>query len=201
MQTSLNDVFSSKILRCKWSLPILVVLYEGPHRFSDLCKKISLDAKSLSRKLDILASHGYVEHVGQVYSLNKRGEILVDAAKLLTNHIPVTVVAEVLKCKWTKQILVGLLDSPKFSSEVVSAIRGLSWKVASNRFKKLVNSGLVRACYDLGARPIRVRYELTSKGKLFAAWLATHYPILEEDLNRTSAQSYYTVGAMKTTGE
>lgn len=174
----------------------------GATKFSAVSRKLMLDPKTLSRKLETLSRHGFVEYTGYGYVLTELGEAVVEYVKPLTFHLPTAVVAEVLKCKWMKEILVSLLESAKHSSELVAAIPGLSWKIASDRFRKLIQSGLIRPSYEIGSRPVRVRYELTSKGRLLAAWLTLYRLQTSGVAGRSSGtQSYYTVGSCESSGE
>jgi DNA-binding HxlR family transcriptional regulator len=57
------------------------------------------------------------------------------------------------------------------SVELVNSVSGLSWKVASERLRKLERMGLVSRRYLFGRVPVRVVYSLTARGRLVAGWL------------------------------
>lgn len=188
-----DKVFTSPVFRCKWSLPIIVFLSTAPARFSEMVKGLGVNPKMLSAKLDSLVRHGFVVSGWDGYRLTDKGVLAAETVRPVTQHVDAEVLAEVLKCKWTREMLVCLLKGPLYSSEVVAGVPGLSWKVASDRFRKLVEGGLVFRGVESGMAPVRVRYGLTAKGRLVASWLKTVLLVGEEGAVGGSAQSYYSV--------
>jgi DNA-binding HxlR family transcriptional regulator len=166
------SVLDLPLFRCKWSVPLMVALSLRPHRFSELEKTLGVSSKVLSRKLTSLSSMGYVEFREGRYYLTRLGAMLAERLKTVaTSTVEAAVVAEVLKCKWPKELLTILLNGPMHSVELVKSVSGLSWKVASERLRKLERMGLVSRRYLFGRVPVRVVYSLTARGRLVAGWL------------------------------
>ncbi|MCS6769277.1 MAG: winged helix-turn-helix transcriptional regulator [Candidatus Caldarchaeum sp.] len=162
---------SPAILRCRHSLPILSTLYLRPTRFSEIGRTLNIRSNVLVRKLSALETHGLVEQTSSGYALTEYGRALMDGFYPLISEVEPQVVAEVLKCKWSKEILRNLLKGPRYSAEIVNSLRGLSWKVASDRLKKLQRLGLVNRLVMAESSPVRVAYVLTRKGKMTAMWM------------------------------
>jgi DNA-binding HxlR family transcriptional regulator len=71
---------------------------------------------------------------------------------------------ELLGKRWTALIIRVLLDGPKRFKDISHVIPNMSDKMLSERFKEMEIAGLiVRRVYD--EMPVRIEYELTSKGK------------------------------------
>ncbi|MEM4560596.1 MAG: winged helix-turn-helix transcriptional regulator [Candidatus Caldarchaeum sp.] len=170
------------VLRCKHALPILSAIYPRPQRFSDIGRKLGIHDNVLVRKLESLVSHGLVELTSGGYALTEGGRRLMDTLQPLMNEVEPEVVAEVLKCKWSKEILKKLVKGPRYSVEVVDGIAGLSWKVASERLKKLQRLGLVSRTVVSEQSPVRVVYGLTRKGMVVAWWVELLTPTMGEGL-------------------
>jgi DNA-binding HxlR family transcriptional regulator len=73
---------------------------------------------------------------------------------------------DVLSKPWSAEILNVLQDGPLRFSEIASAAEGVGDKVLSARLKDLEARGLVTRQVEPGP-PVRVAYELTSKGCAF----------------------------------
>jgi DNA-binding HxlR family transcriptional regulator len=177
--------FPTHLFRCKWTVPLIVDLMQGPRRFADLVKSLGISRKVLSSKLSSLMVHGVVSVDEAGYRLTVKGLAIAELVKPLTSHVAPHVLAEVLKCKWSREILTTLRQGSLYSAELVAAINGLSWKIASDRLRKLCNHGLVEKTIHINQAPIRVQYSLTPRGKLLAAWLTTH---IQHDAHNHSPQ-------------
>ncbi|MCS6783861.1 MAG: winged helix-turn-helix transcriptional regulator [Candidatus Caldarchaeum sp.] len=188
-----SSELESPVFRCKWSLPVIIVLASGPRRFSELSRSLGASPKTLAKKLEMLVLHGYIKSGGYGYVLAERGETVAEIVRPLTRHIDVKALADVIKCKWSREILVLLLKGPCYSSEVVAALPGISWKVASERLRKLVGHGLVSRFVEASESPVRIRYDLTVRGKLLASWLKTYVMAGRPSSEYKAAQSYYSV--------
>ncbi|BAJ50702.1 transcriptional regulator, HxlR family [Candidatus Caldarchaeum subterraneum] len=187
MLRAVSHQFSSEVFRCKWTVPIIVSMVDGPRRFADLAKSLGISQKVLAHKLSNLMKHQLVSMDVSGYILTEKGREIGELVKPLLPHVPSHVLAEVLKCKWSKEILQTLGDGPLHSAELVDSLPGLSWKIASDRLRKLCRHGLVERMVQTCESPIRVQYSLTPRGRLLAAWLnAFHKP---------GTQTLYTVGA------
>lgn len=193
MLAAFSELFDSPVFRCKWSIPVMVGLAEGPLRFTDIARNLGISSKTLAKKLEILSLHGYVKFVDGGYSLTAKGVLVSEKMRPLTQHVDPKALAEVMKCKWSREILVLLLKRPRYSSEIVACLPGISWKVASERLRKLVLFGLVTRGVESSESPIRVRYELTPRGRLVASWLKTYIMVEATEPPRRWTQSYYTV--------
>ncbi|MEM0478222.1 MAG: winged helix-turn-helix transcriptional regulator [Candidatus Caldarchaeum sp.] len=179
--------FPTQLFRCKWTVPVIVEMMHGPRRFADLLKSLGISQKVLSNKLSSLMAHGVVSMSDAGYGLTEKGLALAEMVKSLIPHVPPHVLAEVLKCKWSKEILQTLGQRPLHSAELVDSLPGLSWKIASDRLKKLCRHGLVERMVHVSESPIRVQYSLTPRGRLLASWLTTYI--------QRGTQTLYTVGA------
>jgi DNA-binding HxlR family transcriptional regulator len=73
---------------------------------------------------------------------------------------------EVLSRPWTGEILTVLHDGPLRFSELSERTRGLGDKTLSARLKDLEARGIVTRQVE-GGPPVRVRYDLTAKGRAF----------------------------------
>jgi DNA-binding HxlR family transcriptional regulator len=71
---------------------------------------------------------------------------------------------ELLKCKWTLQILALLQTGPRRTAELLRALPGLTAKVLHARLEELQRSGLVRR-WERGGYPRHVEYRLTPEGR------------------------------------
>ncbi|MEM2871244.1 MAG: winged helix-turn-helix transcriptional regulator [Candidatus Caldarchaeum sp.] len=170
------------VLRCKHALPILSSIYQRPQRFSEICHRLGIHDKVLVRKLEVLMSHGLVMPTSGGYALTESGRRFMDSLQPVMNKVEPEVLAEVLKCKWSKEILKKLVEGPRYSVEVVDGIAGLSWKVASERLKKLQRLGLVSRTVVSEQSPVRVLYSLTRKGMVVAWWVEVLTPAMGEGL-------------------
>lgn len=165
------DTAASSIFRCKHTVPILSAMTAGPLRFSELVQKLDVKPTVLVRKLSLLQYNGLVRVEGARYVLTEAGERTTKLLTPIASEIPPQALAEVLKCKWLKEILTSLLKGPMYSVDLVNGLDGLSWKVASERLRKLQKNGLVAKTVQAENTPVRVVYSLTKKGKLLAWWL------------------------------
>lgn len=77
------------------------------------------------------------------------------------------------------EILVSLVSGDLFASQIIERVNGISWKVLSERLKKLERFKMIQRNV-LGTRPVRVRYSLETKGKLMVRWLLTNRQSLTE---------------------
>ncbi len=163
-------LLSSNIFKCKHVVPIISILYQTPLRFSELSVRLGLNPKVLARKLLLLKSEGLIWLNGLRYRLTEDGKQVAEAMTPLLKEISPQVLGDVLKCKWSREILANLWKGPKYSVKIVEELDGLSWKVASERLKKLQRYGLIRRTVHSEDIPLRITYELTRKGKLLALW-------------------------------
>lgn len=156
-------------LACKWSLSLLWELLHGHYRPSELQRRIpGLTRKVLYDRLRKLQQAGLVLPVSTgryplrvEYRLTEQGKglaPLVDA--LLGDGVPASAVAEVLKCKWMREILHLLRERPHRTNELKRAMGYISNKVLAERLAKLEALGLVQR-QVVATRGVRVIYGLT----------------------------------------
>lgn len=156
-------------LACKWSLSILRELLQGHYRPSQLQRHIpGLTRKVLYDRLRIFQEEGLVVPISKggyplqvEYRLTERGRSLaplVDA--LLGDGLSASVVAEVLKCKWMREILLLVKERPYRTSELKQALGAISNKVLAERLAKLETLGLVQR-QVVATKGVRVIYGLT----------------------------------------
>lgn len=168
-----NDYLWRQVM-CKWSVSLLVALYDGPMSFSALAKGLGVSNKVLVEKLRRLVRYGLVSEVqigGKVYALTERGRELSYLLKpLVAEGVPPAAIRTVLHCKWMPDILKALWLRELFSNELYGKFDGLSWKVFSEMLKKLEEFQMIRRSV-IPSRPVRVKYRLESKGRLIVTWM------------------------------
>ncbi len=175
-----------KPVLCKWGIAILSLLDGGPLSFSELAKQLNISNKVLSGKLRALSRSGLVycvEGVRRLYCLTEKGRVVAGVVKpaILAGITPIEL-HEVLSCKWMPQILSNLLTRDLFASELAERIPGISWKVLSQRLRKLQVFQMVKR-EVIGSHPIRVRYRLDVKGRLMVKWMLTNSTALRGSLS------------------
>ena len=70
---------------------------------------------------------------------------------------------ELIGKRWSGAILLVLMEGPQRFADLVRAVPGLSDRLLSQRLRELEEAGLVDRSVEPG-QPVRVTYELTSKG-------------------------------------
>ena len=70
---------------------------------------------------------------------------------------------ELIGKRWSGAILLVLMEGPQRFAELPRAVPGLSDRLLSQRLRELEDAGLVERRVEPG-QPVRVTYELTSKG-------------------------------------
>ncbi|MEM0481603.1 MAG: winged helix-turn-helix transcriptional regulator [Nitrososphaerota archaeon] len=166
-----RSMLTPPVFRCKHTIPILSAMRGSALRFSELERRLGVKPSVLVRKLWLLQREGLVRADGGKYMLTETGEQITRLLTPIVSEVSLQALAEVLKCKWSKEILTSLLKGPRYSVELVNSLDGLSWKVASERLRKLQKHGLVAKTVQAETTPVRVVYSLTRKGKLLAWWL------------------------------
>lgn len=177
MANVLSNEHTLAPVSCKWGLTIISLLDEGPLSFSELARRLSISNKVLSGKLKALSKSGLVyslDGVKRQYCLTEKGREVAELVKpaILKGITPLEL-HEVLSCKWMPQILSCLLTGDLFASDLVERIPGISWKVLSERLRKLQAFQMVRR-EVIGSHPVRVRYRLDVKGRLMIKWMLTN---------------------------
>ncbi len=160
---------------CRWSLAIIIELGQGPKRFSELKRSLGVSNRVIAYKLKILEKNGIVDHVrfggSGVYVLTSHGARVAGIfSQLDPLSIKSTEMVHILRCKWMREILSTLWRDSLPPTEIVSRMRGITWKVLSENLKRLENFGLVGR-EIVATRPVRVRYGLTSRGRQLTGWL------------------------------
>ena len=171
-----NEPYPKSIL-CKWGLTIISLLYEDPLSFSELAKRLQISNKVLSEKIKALSRSGLiysVDGIKRLYCLTEKGREVAEIVKpAVSVGITPLELHEVLSCKWMPQILSSLLTGDLFAVELAEKVPGISWKVLSQRLRKLQVFQMVRR-EVIGSHPVRVRYSLDVKGRLMVKWMLTN---------------------------
>lgn len=81
---------------------------------------------------------------------------------------------ELVGRRWSGAILFTLIDGPRYFSEVVAAVPGLSDRLLSQRLRELEREGLVERAVHAGS-PARVSYCLTESGQALVPALRALY--------------------------
>ncbi len=159
------------LLKCKWALSILVLLYRGEMRPSELRRAINGISERvlfdrLSKMVEVgiagrWTNSGYPKE--SYYYLKDPQEFGCLVEWVESSRIPPEQVAELFSCKWTMDVLKSL-EEPTSPSSLKEQLRGISDKVLQQRLRKLEELGLVRRSV-LPDRPIRVHYSLSDKGR------------------------------------
>ncbi len=167
----------------KWSVTIILELSKGPMRFSQLTKNLKISNKVLSEKLSSLMNEGLVskmiDYEGEYY-LTSYGETVASLFKpLISAGIKPSEVDDVLRCKWMSYILKSLVRKERFANELFISLKTISWKVLSERLKKLEKYQLVHR-EVINSYPARTKYFLTEKGKILALWIINNENFLKQ---------------------
>jgi len=170
----MENAFGDALL-CKWSIAIILSLYKEPMRFLQLARRLKVSNKVLSEKLNLLLNNNLVYRESKqfetYYNLTSHGKEIAGIILPLTiNSISPFDIQEVLRCKWMIAILKNLWNNEMFASELMKRIPGISWKVLSERLKKLEKHKLIKR-EVIQSYPIRIRYKLTDKGRVMARWI------------------------------
>ncbi len=172
-----NTVLSNQakqIMLRKWSIIIILELSRRPMRFSQLAKTLNISNKVLSEKLLLMMNKGLVNKTTNCkgeYYLTSYGEAVASLFKpLVSAGIKPSEADDVLRCKWMSYILRSLLRKEKFANELFISLKTISWKVLSERLKKLEKYQLIHR-EVIKSYPTRTKYSLTEKGRVLALWI------------------------------
>ncbi|HXG30491.1 MAG TPA: winged helix-turn-helix transcriptional regulator [Thermodesulfobacteriota bacterium] len=169
------------ILRCKWTILILMKMAEGLSRPSEIRKAIpGISIKVLNERLRRLEREGVIKRrafsgypLRVEYHLSVAGRRLKPIVRELGEMgIPVAEVAEVIDCKWMIRILSVLKGAPKRTNQIKRSVIGISNKVLSERLRKLENMGFIRR-EIIDATPPGVSYSLTEWGDRLIGFIET----------------------------
>ena len=160
---------------CRWSIAVMVELYKGPKRFSELRRSLGVSNRVLAYKLKILRTGGVVDRVltgdAPLYVLTSHGVRVAEAFHSLSPlEVKTTALVNILRSKWMRDILIALWRETLSPVEIMARVSGVTWKVLSENLKKLESFGLVERGVA-ATRPVRVRYGLTSRGRSLTGWL------------------------------
>jgi DNA-binding HxlR family transcriptional regulator len=166
-------------LRCKWAALVLRRLSEGIVRPGQLRRAISgLSTKVLYEHLRALQGcglvrvqtfHGYPQRAE--YHLTDHGWRLVRLLSACEQQgIPLPVLADVLKCRWLRDILRILREGPQRPSHLRRRLTGISSKVLAEKLQKLERLRLISREVR-ATRPISVWYRLSEEGTRLSAIL------------------------------
>lgn len=75
---------------------------------------------------------------------------------------------DVLRSKWTVEVLTAILCGNTRFKDILTAIHGLSDKVLTERLRQMVDDRLIEK-HDCRGYPPRVEYNLTDHGKMLYA--------------------------------
>ena len=169
-----GDALSS-IPLCRWSIAVMLSLYERPMRFLQLANSLGVSNKVLSNKLSMLSQSKIVykdeNKDGAYYRLTSYGEAIAESIIPLTSYgISPLDIQEILRCKWMRSILKNLWYGDMFATTLMKRIDGITWKVLSERLKKLEKHNLVERRV-IPSHPIRIKYRLTGKGRALVRWM------------------------------
>lgn len=90
---------------------------------------------------------------------------------------------DVIGCKWSVSVLACVADGRVRPGEIERSIDGISTKVLSERFRKLVNYGLLSK-QSYAELPPRTEYRLTPKGEKLVAIIRQIHELDALDLGR-----------------
>ena len=79
---------------------------------------------------------------------------------------PIRATSELIGRRWSAGIVTRLSEAPQRFNRLKTSLPGISSKTLSVNLKQLEREGLINR-KEIGARPLRVEYELTAKGKDF----------------------------------
>ena len=87
-----------------------------------------------------------------------------DTSVLCREVLSIADTMDVLRAKWNVEILTAILCGQTLFKDMLSAVKGISEKVLSDRLRQLANDKLIekQECYGY---PPRVEYRLTEHGK------------------------------------
>ena len=164
---------------CKWILDILFTLSDSEKRFSQIKRALNINNnKILVEKLNMLINLELVRKISSnghysYYSLTQKGRELLSLMTPIVDYgIRPSAVSDVLKCKWMVNILRTLLRNESlFASELFSRLSGITWKILSERLRKLERYGFVERKVVINTYPVRIKYRLTREGKVLARWI------------------------------
>lgn len=88
----------------------------------------------------------------------------LSAKKLLKDSSDYQKLEDVVGCKWSVSVLTTVAAGTIRPGEIERSIEGISTKVLSERFRKLVGYGLLIK-HSYAELPPRTEYELTEKGR------------------------------------
>lgn len=79
---------------------------------------------------------------------------------------PIRATSELIGRRWSTGIVTRLTVGPQRFNRLKTSLPGISSKTLSVNLKQLEREGMIER-KEVGARPLRVEYELTDKGKDF----------------------------------
>jgi len=160
-------------LRYKWTALVLRHLAEGVVRPGQLKRTIGgLSTKVLYERLHALQGsglvrvhvfHGYPQRAE--YHLTDQGWRLVHLISACEQRgIPLPVLADVLKCRWLRDILRILQEGPQRPTHLRKRLEGISSKVLAEKLQKLERLRLISREVR-ATRPVTVWYRLSEEGR------------------------------------
>ncbi len=160
-----------KFIVCKWTLGIIVELFDSPKRPSELKKDIKgISERILFDRLNKLYSSNIVDKESNneyplitFYKLINPEKFRVVAEIIKNSEFEENEIISLLTCKWTLNIM-NLLQKDKQPKEVKNILKGISDKVLYQRLNELIEKGLVERNI-IDSKPVVVKYRLTEKGK------------------------------------
>ncbi|MFX0066629.1 MAG: winged helix-turn-helix transcriptional regulator [Candidatus Hermodarchaeota archaeon] len=78
---------------------------------------------------------------------------------------PISLTLQLIGKKWTTEIITDLMSGRKRFSDLLDSNPDISSKMLSERLKELYNEGFIDKII-INMIPLRVKYQITSKGKL-----------------------------------
>ena len=96
---------------------------------------------------------------------NILGEIASKDSQVLCREVlSIDDTMDVLRSKWTVEILTAILCGSTRFKDILTAVHGLSDKVLTERLRQMVDDRLIEK-YECRGYPPRVEYRLTDHGK------------------------------------
>lgn len=160
------------VLRCKWSVMVLVSLREGMRRPSQILRcHPGLTAKELWERLRRLEQMGLVERMvfegfprHTEYRLTSAGqEVALWGQGLLTSGFTFDELTTLLKCRYMVAVLRVLAERSQRPKELQARLK-LVDKLLFDRLATLEALSLVQR-EVLSTRPVEVHYHLTERGR------------------------------------
>lgn len=174
------------VLGCKWSVAVLVALYKGFIRPSQILRHYpSLTGKVLWERLSKLTALSFVRKVDYhsfprhtEYHLTEQGrKIAVWAKALMESGLGIDELTTVLRCRYMVAILKLLSEQPRRPKSLKARLR-VADKILFDRLAKLEVLGLVQR-EIVPTRPVQVRYHITERGRSLL-------PLLPEERKRAA---------------